>query len=250
MRRLRPALMLPLLWAVSAPVAFAQDDDLDDLPDDLLDGAGASVKVKSAPTGDDPEPDFDFGDDPDWDAPPAPVPVPGGLDEEPPDDLPAGDDEFFEDDPPDDFAPAAADPLDGDPPMGGGGAASAGAAATGIGLATLGKAPLGDHFPAAIVARDIDAVVIELPVLVAAKPADFDADYWLITEVMVEDRKVAESRHFITRASVADMGATVVWAKSHVPVADREGTVQLKVSQKTGNGTAKSLFTKEVPYAL
>jgi len=254
MPSLRSALMLmPLMWSMTTP-AFAQDEDLDDLPDDVLGGAeSGGVKVKSAPAADDDaDPDFDFGDDPDWDAGPAPLPAGDDFGDDPPEDLPAGGDAFFEDDPPDDLirpAPVAADPLDADPPETGGAVAPA-APKLGLGLDTKGKAPLGDHYAAAVVGRDLDAIVVELPVLVAVKPADFEADYWLITEVMVEDRKVAESRHLVTRASVADMGPTVVWSKSHVPVLERAGSVELKLSQQAGEAAAKPLFTKTVDYAL
>lgn len=261
---LRPTLRTTLLMAVlagsmsTASVSLAQDDGLDDLPDDLL-GADdkGGVKVKDSAPSEDADPEFDFGDDPDWDEAPASVPVPGGLDEDPPDDISGGslpDDEFFGEDPPDDFiqvAPTAVDPLDEDPPVGLPPAPVGSAAPKlGLGLDTKGKSPLGDHYPATVVGRDLDAVVVELPVLVASKPADFEADYWLITEVMVEDRKVAESRHLVTRASVADMGPTVVWSKSHVPVLERAGQVQLKVSQKVGETDARQLFSKTIDYAL
>ena len=67
---------------------------------------------------------------------------------------------------------------------------------------------------------------------------------------MVADRKVAESRHLVTRASVADMGPTVVWSKSHVPVLERAGSIELRVSQESIDGNAASLFTKTVAYEL
>ena len=250
------SLLFPLLVAAALPLAaHAQDEDLDDLPDDFLQDGG-DVKVRDAEPAAEEEASFDFGDDPDWDAAPDPIPVPAGLDEDPAEDIPdAGgpSDEFFSDDPPDDFARPApsADPLDADPPEGGGGAARPGAGpALGLGFSTKGKAALGDNFPAKVVARDLDAVVVELPVLVASKPADFSADYWLITEVMVADRKVAESRHLVTRASVADMGPTVVWSKSHVPVLERTGSIELRVSQESIDGNAAPLFTKTVSYEL
>lgn len=254
MSTLRTALLLlPLMWAMSPAHAAAQDDDLDDLPDDLLDAdTPPAVKVRTAPVEEE-DPEFDFEDDPDWDAGLPPVPVPSGLDEDPSEDLPPGDDDFLQDDPPEDMGPvpAAVDPLDEDPPEGGslsGGASSP--SAIGLGLATMGKAPLTDHFPATVVARDTDSLVIELPVLVAGKPSDFESDYWLITEVTVDERKVAESRHLITAASLADMGPTVVWSKSHVPVLDRDGIVHLTVSTQAGEAGPTLLFTKELPYAL
>lgn len=255
-----------LLLATAVPLrGHAQDDDLDDLPEAALDvGSAGSVKVRTAPDAEDEDPQFDFGDDPDWDDAPPPVPVPGGLDDDPMEALPDDGgpaDDFFSEDPPDDFSrPApAGDLLDEDPIEGGvvggvvGGVGSGRAlpaAKLGIDLPTKGKAPLADNFAARIVGRDLDAVVVELPILVASKPSDFQADYWIITEVLVEDRKVAESRHLVTRASVADMGPTVVWSKSHVPVLERAGDIEVKLSQQSGSDDAKPLFTKTVPYEL
>ena len=248
------------IGATSPHVALAQDEDLDDLPDDFLqDAGGGEIKVKEAPAEDDEDPDFEFGDDPDWDAPPPPVPVPGGLDEDPAEDLPdAGgpSDEFFSEDPPDDFSRPApsADPLDADPPEGGAGGAASPAPAPGrslgLDLETRGKAPLADNYPVSVVARDLDAVVVELPVLIASKPADFAEAYWIITEVAVEERKVAESRHYVTKASIADMGPTVVWSKSHVPVLERAGSIEITVSQSADGADATPLFSKTVPYEL
>lgn len=251
------AVLFPLFVAAALPLAaHAQDEDLDDLPDDFLQDGGDVTVRDAAPATDGEEESFDFGDDPDWDAAPDPVPVPAGLDEDPSEQLfdSAGpNDAFLDEDPPDDIVrPApAADPFDADPPEGGGGASRPAAGpALGLGFSTKGKAALADNFPAKVVARDLDAVVVELPVLVASKPADFSADYWLITEVMVADRKVAESRHLVTRTSVADMGPTVVWSKSHVPVLERTGSIELRVSQESVDGNATPLFTKTVAYEL
>ena len=78
------AVLFPLFVAAALPLAAnAQDEDLDDLPDDFLQDGG-DVKVRdTAPATDGEEESFDFGDDPDWDAAPDPVPVPAGLDEDP-----------------------------------------------------------------------------------------------------------------------------------------------------------------------
>jgi len=263
MAAFRSNLLLSLVWgtclSISAP-AVAWDDDLDDLPSDLLDAdSPPEVKVKDD-FDDEEDPDFDFGDDPDWDAGPEPVPVPAGLDGDPSQDLPPANDEFFEDDPPPNMADVP--PVE-DPPAAAPAPAPVAAAAppvaaaappaeptSGLGISTRGLAPLGDHYEATIVNRDVDALVVELPVLVATQPTDYDGDFWLIVEVLSDDKAVAESRHRITRPSIAEMGATVVWSKSHVPVIDREGTLKIRVSRKSSNGSIKELFMKEVPYTL
>jgi hypothetical protein len=120
-----------------------------------------------------------------------------------------------------------------------------------LGVATKGMTPLADNYPAAIVGKDLDAVVVELPILVASKPTDVDADYWLVTEIRVGDRKVGETRHYVSRQSVADMGPTLVWLKSVVPVLERTGKLELRVSQAPVDaGEETPLFTKSVNYAL
>ena len=237
-------------------VAVADDDDLDDLGDDLLDDVGkGTVKAKPAPDGDPAEgdPDFDFGDDPDWDAGPAPIDDSDGFDDDPPDDgggLPA-DDFDFGDDPPDDFIQAPPPPPPPAPPAAPVAAVPAGPAPiVGLGVATKGMKPLADNYPATIVGKDLDAVVVELPILVAGKPTDVEGDYWIITEIRVEDRKVGESRHSVSRSTVADMGPTLVWLKSVVPVLERAGEVELRVSQKAEGADAAPLFTKTVSYEL
>ena len=85
------------------------------------------------------------------------------------------------------------------------------------------------------------------PLILLPARADVPA---MVTEVMVGERKVAESRHLVTRASVADMGPTVVWSKSHVPVLQRTGSVELRLSQMGEDGSAQPLFTKTVAYEL
>lgn len=238
---------------LTSGTAQAQDDDLDDFELDL--GDAPDSKPSPPPAEEDAEPDaFDFSDDPDWDAGPAPLPNDiGGLDADPIEDIPAGgglqDNAFLSEDPPDDLVMPAAVPvgLDADPPETG----RRSPAALGIGLDTKGKTPLADNYPAKVVAKDLDAVVVELPVLVASKPADHTDDYWVVAEVRVGDRRVSETRQLVTRAGVADMGPTVVWLKSHVPVLERAGEVELVVSRAPDAGAqTEPLFTKTVKYAL
>ena len=181
-----------------------------------------------------------------------------GLDGDPPEEGGLPEDDFdFGDDPPDDFIQAppprtagSGDPLDDDPPADLRPTSAAAAPVFGFGIATKGEQPLADNYPAASDAKDLDAVVVELPILVASKPADVSADYWIVTAIHVGDRKVGESRHFVGRSSVADMGPTLVWLKSVVPVLESTGKVELRVSQLPEGGEASLLFTKTVKYAL
>lgn len=124
------------------------------------------------------------------------------------------------------------------------------APASGIGVETKGKRALSDNFPAVVVGRDLDAVVVELPILVANKPTDHKADYWLIVDVMIADRKVGEQRYWVAENTIAEMGPTLVWCKAHVPVSGRTGKVRLKVSKVVGSADPSELFVQTVEYAL
>ena len=121
----------------------------------------------------------------------------------------------------------------------------------GILLNTEAKLPLADNYPLSILAKDIDALVVELPVLVAQARSDFEKDYWLIAEVRVNGSQVGESRQLVTSASLSDLAASFAWLKVFVPVADAQGTVEFIVSQgdpETGEATA--LFSVSTAYSL
>ncbi len=233
------------LGPVLVPTAHAQDEEnLDDLGDDFLKEARKEQKKRRDADdeelgeldGDPMEAGLD--EDPDWDVPPEPINL--GLDEDPaepglgaPDGLPA--DDFFADDPPADLAPPA-------PP--------AAAPAAGKALDTKGKTPLAGSFPARVVSTDLDAVVIELPVLVARQAVDHVEDYWIVAEFYVLDRKVTETRTLVSRAGVSDLGPTLVWIKAQAPVLESSGKIDVKVKRVAEDGSARPLFAKAASYRL
>ena len=200
-------------------------------------------------------------------APTAPVKK-GGKDPKKEGGAPApaeGDDEDPEWDAPREAAPRASEGFDGDPdfddpelapppkPKPAAAPAAKPAAASGppaIRLDTAGKKPLGDHYPAAVVGKDVDSVVIELPLLIAAKSADVTADGWVGAEAFLAGKKVAEARVFVTKAGVADLGPTFAWLKVQVPVTEPSGTVELRLSTISAAGAAAPLFNKAVPYKM
>ncbi len=248
--------LLPLFCLALLPMreAIAQDDeDLDEEEIDLGPRPSSSTTKKppakgaKKPSGGAPDP---FGGEDDED--PEEDPGDGGDEFE-------GDPEEPEEDPPEE--PREVDPFEDDPPEPKPAPkpvapkpAPKPEAATGgparISLDTAGKKALADNWPATLVGRDIDAVVVELPLLVAAKAADHKADYWVVTEVLIGDVKVSESRHLVTKGGIAELGPSFIWIKAHVPVADPTGQIRLKLSRMTEGQAAVPLFDRSVAYKL
>ena len=263
------ALLLGLFLGLAPSTALAFEDDLD-FDDDFFEEVSKDKRDKSTRDADE-LPDMDpmdeeIDEDPEWDAP-----VDPDIIDDPPEDF--GDpDEDFGDDPPDDIGPSTSGPsggfddFDEDPPDEFDGPAPAPRKATApaqparpaapagpvtLSLKVSDKEPLTGAFNASIVALDVDAVVIELPVLVAASGAGFSGgDYTLVAEFMLGDRKVGESRHVVSRAGITDLGPTVVWLKQHVPVTDPKGRIEVKVSRIDAEDPPTELFSKGVDYRL
>jgi hypothetical protein len=218
--------------AVAMEPEEIDDEDFGPIPSKPAPKKTAPKGGKTEGTGPMPEGD---DEDPEWDAPREPRPAGGGeggggFDEDP---------DF--DDP--ELAPEKPKPAPAPKP-----AAPSGPAR--LALNASGKAPLADNFPGMVVAKDVDAVIVELPVLVAAKGADHKADYWVIAEMSVGTVKVGESRTWVSKTGIADLGPTFVWIKAHVPVADNAGEVVIKLSKQAEGGQPTALFSKTVAYSL
>jgi hypothetical protein len=235
-----------LAAAAQPAVAHAQDDDsLDGLDDGFLEEARKEQKKRKGDKDPDEALDGDpmdgdpmeggFDEDPDWDVPPAPVDL--GLDGDPPEGGPVDDglpdDSFFDDDPPETIdrppAPAGRGPVRID---------------------AKGKTPLAGSFPARVARTDLDSVVVELPVLVARQAVDHVEDYWIVAEFYVLERKVAETRHLVSRAGISDLGPTFVWIKGQAPVLESSGKIQVKVKRMAEGGESRDLFDKTASYRL
>lgn len=262
------ALLLGVILGLAPATAVAADDDLD-FDDDFFEEVSKDKRDKASKTDrdlpdlDDDPVDDEIDEDPEWDAPDDP-----DILDDPPDDF--GDpDEDFGEDPPDDIRGASVAPgggfddLDEDPPDDFDRPAPRKAApkpppkkAAPVGparlsLKTSGKEPLSGAYEASVVALDVDAVIVELPVLVAASGGSYDGgEYMVVSEFMLGDKKVGESRHLVSKATVADLGPTVVWVKQHVPVTDPSGAIQVKVSRIDAEDPPTQLFTKKVSYKL
>lgn len=119
-----------------------------------------------------------------------------------------------------------------------------------VALDVVGKEVLANNYPASIVAIDRDAVVVELPVLVAKSRAGA-VPFVLIASVFVGETKVGEVRQTFDAASLAEFGPTFAFLKIAAPVAAPKGEIKVVVSKAKADGTgATALFTQTTPYQL
>jgi hypothetical protein len=278
----RAAITLLALAFLARP-ALAVEDDLDFDDDDFFDEVSKDKDAKDdrrrsdddlgddlGADPDDEDPfeegfeeegvDPDLGEDPDWDREEDP-----DLGDDPPEDLdgPIGDPDEpgFDEDPPEDSVRTARMSSPGDledpdesarsdrrPPKA---APAKPAGPARLDLSTDDMEVLGGGYDFSVVAVDLDAVVVELPVLVARSGSDFAGeDFWVVAEFLLGDTKVGEARYLVTQAGIADLGPTIVWVKQHVPVVEERGTIQVKVSRQGGEDPPQNLFSKSAPYKL
>ncbi len=215
--------------AVAAPLDFDnEDEETDLLLGDLERGGNAAAdskkKVKEelpdSSFGDiefnEPEEDFDLFDD-----------EPGELfDDEP--------DEFLGDFEEPRSAPAAA-------PSGPGP----------IDLDVAGKEPLADNYSLTVLAVDRDAVVVELPVLVARSRVAVTEPFLVTAQVHVDGTKVTQLTQVIEPSSLAEFGPSFVYFKALAPVVEKMGEVTVTVTKSGVDGSgAVELFARATPYAL
>lgn len=115
---------------------------------------------------------------------------------------------------------------------------------------TDGKRPLADNYPVSLVVGQMGSLVVELPVLVSAGGPAPEASWWLVGEVYAGETKVAETRHWVSAASLVRGGPTMAFLKLHAPVSGEQGTFELRVSQHDEAGAATALFSREVLWTL
>lgn len=118
-----------------------------------------------------------------------------------------------------------------------------------ITLDVAGKEPLKDNYAISVVAVDRDAVVVELPVLVARSRGT--QSFQLIAEIWVGGAKVNEVRSMVSPASLAEYGPSFVFLKVLAPVTAPTGDVKIVVKQAKVDGTgAVELFSRATAYSL
>ncbi len=225
---MRTLLLSLAFLAFAGPVAA--DDDFDDLDfgiEDDYDFADEDEPVEEDLYGFDSDPveDFDVIDDyDDFDAyeDPDDDPLVGLTDELLPEQM------------------AAAKPVE------------AGAKTATVKLDVVGKQPLGDNYPAQVVAVERDAVVIELPVLLGRSRAAFEGEpYWLQVDVRSGDTVVATATQWVGKVSLAEFGPSFAFFKVLVPVQSASGELTVSVQKLDKLGSAGgALFTRTVAYSL
>lgn len=120
-----------------------------------------------------------------------------------------------------------------------------------INLEVAGREPLADNYPLQVVAVDRDAVVVELPVLVASSSNTVEEGFLLIAEVFSDDERVSRIEQRIEPNSLATFGPSFSFFRVMAPVSDKEGQVTIKVSKTDLEGqNATELFSRATPYAL
>jgi len=177
-----------------------------------------------------------------------------GLDDDPEEDFDVMDDDYdpyIDGDDDDDSLAGLTDRL-GPEDMADAEPVDAGAKTATVKLDVVGKQPLGDNYPATVVAVERDAVVIELPVLLGRSRAGFEGEpYWIQVDVTAGDVVVATSTQWVGRQSLAEFGPSFAFFKVLVPVKSTAGELGLKVQKLDSLGsTGASLFNRTVAYSL
>ena len=241
----RSTLMMGLLLPATGAAEEDEFDFLEDEDDELIIAPGDGDTKRNAV--------IDLGDeDPDWDmdSPSSDLPEEGIDDpdwdmDSPPDELP----EIDSEDPSEDFdepeddlmMPEEEQSVD----------IRGRKEDRGIMLETEGKRPLAGNYPLQILSKDLDAIVVELPILVAQARSDFQADFWITAEVRVNGNQIGESRQLVNAASLSDLAASFAWIKMFVPVAEAQGTVEFVVKRLDAESEeSETLFSVSSAYQL
>jgi hypothetical protein len=129
-------------------------------------------------------------------------------------------------------------------------AAAAAPAGGPLPLDLKGKAPLGDHFAPTIAFRTSGALVVDLPVVLAADAAGFTgAPWWLVVEAVADGVRVAETRSLVHREGLAAGAPSLAWTRLFVPVKQKSGLVELRIGKAaTPEAKPSLLLTRSVPY--
>lgn len=114
----------------------------------------------------------------------------------------------------------------------------------------IGADKLTDAYPATVASPGKGVVLVELPVLVAHDPKDFEGRaFWVVTEVYADGMKVGSTRNEVRRETLATAGPSFVFVKMQVPVPAESGELEIKVGKATASGgQASPLYARKVPY--
>jgi hypothetical protein len=120
-----------------------------------------------------------------------------------------------------------------------------------VALDVAGKQPLADNYPLTVLNVDRDAVVVELPILLARSRVAIDKPFSITVEVSADDTRVSRVTQIIDPESLAEFGPTFAFMKIMAPVLEKDGRITVKVSRANPDGSQPvELFTRSTPYAL
>lgn len=114
----------------------------------------------------------------------------------------------------------------------------------------IGADKLTNAYAPTVASPGAGVVLVELPVLVAHDPGDFDGRaFWVVTEIYADGMKVGASRNEVRRETLATAGPTFVFVKVQVPVPSATGELEIKVGKATASGgQAQPLYSRKVAY--
>lgn len=119
-----------------------------------------------------------------------------------------------------------------------------------LGIPIGDRTPFGGGYTLGLVATEPDAVVAEIPVLIATQPGDLRGPVEVVATWRDGDRVVLEQVHALTPASVARKGPTFLFLKALVPVGAPRGTVSVTVATRAPGARATTeRFVAQADYA-
>ena len=122
-----------------------------------------------------------------------------------------------------------------------------------IALDVRGKTALQGNYELSVLAIDRDAVLVELPVLVAPARLAVQQSFTLVADVFVGEERVSQVRQHVEPASLAEFGPTFAFLKVQVPVLENAGTIKMVVKRviaEGDDGAEEELFNASTQYSL
>lgn len=114
----------------------------------------------------------------------------------------------------------------------------------------IGADKLTNAYAPTVASPGAGVVLLELPVLVAHDPSDFDGRaFWVVTDIYADGMKVGSARSEVRRETLSTAGPSFVFVKVQVPVPSESGELEIKVGKATASGgQAEPLYTRKVSY--
>ena len=118
-------------------------------------------------------------------------------------------------------------------------------------LDVAGKNPLQDNYALSVLAVERDAILVELPVLVARSRIGLEQEFLLQAEFMAGGIKVGQIQTMVTKASLAEFGPSFAFLQFLAPVIETQGKIEVIVKQLSLDGSSSTeLFRRVTPYKL